>query len=29
MTGREELFKLLLSQEDPAALGRMLVYFDY
>jgi septal ring factor EnvC (AmiA/AmiB activator) len=29
MTGRGELFKLLLSQESPAALGRMLVYFDY
>jgi len=29
MTGREELFKLLLSQESPADLGRMLVYFDY
>jgi septal ring factor EnvC (AmiA/AmiB activator) len=29
MTGRQELFKLLLSQENPAALGRMLVYFDY
>ena len=29
MTGREELFQLLLSQESPAALGRMLVYFDY
>jgi septal ring factor EnvC (AmiA/AmiB activator) len=29
MTGREELFKLLLSQETPATLGRMLVYFDY
>jgi septal ring factor EnvC (AmiA/AmiB activator) len=29
MTGREELFRLLLSQESPAALGRMLVYFDY
>ena len=29
MTGREELFKLLLSQESPAILGRMLVYFDY
>lgn len=29
MTGRDELFKLLLSQESPAALGRMLVYFDY
>jgi septal ring factor EnvC (AmiA/AmiB activator) len=29
MTGREELFKLLLSQESPASLGRMLVYYDY
>jgi septal ring factor EnvC (AmiA/AmiB activator) len=29
MTGREELFKLLLSQESPAVLGRMLIYFDY
>jgi septal ring factor EnvC (AmiA/AmiB activator) len=29
MTGREELVKLLLSQESPAALGRMLVYYDY
>jgi septal ring factor EnvC (AmiA/AmiB activator) len=29
MAGRDELFKLLLSQESPAALGRMLVYFDY
>ena len=29
MTGQEELFKLLLSQESPATLGRMLVYFDY
>jgi septal ring factor EnvC (AmiA/AmiB activator) len=29
MTGREELFKLLLSQETPATLGRMLVYYDY
>jgi septal ring factor EnvC (AmiA/AmiB activator) len=29
MTGRDELFKLLLSQESPASLGRMLVYFDY
>ena len=27
--GREEQFKLLLSQEDPAALGRMLVYYAY
>jgi septal ring factor EnvC (AmiA/AmiB activator) len=29
MTGREELFKLLLSQESPASLGRMIVYYDY
>ena len=29
MTGREEIFKLLLSQESPANLGRMLVYYDY
>jgi septal ring factor EnvC (AmiA/AmiB activator) len=29
MTGRDELFKLVLSQESPATLGRMLVYFDY
>jgi len=29
MTGREELVKLLLSQESPATLGRMLVYYDY
>ena len=29
MTGREEVFKLLLSQERPASLGRMLVYYDY
>jgi murein hydrolase activator len=29
MNGREELFKLLLSQESPAGLGRMLVYYDY
>jgi septal ring factor EnvC (AmiA/AmiB activator) len=29
MTGRDELFKLLLSQENPASLGRMLVYYDY
>lgn len=27
--GREEQFKLLLSQEDPAALGRMLIYYSY
>ena len=29
VAGRDELFKLLLSQESPATLGRMLVYFDY
>jgi septal ring factor EnvC (AmiA/AmiB activator) len=29
MNGREELFKLVLSQESPATLGRMLVYYDY
>ena len=29
MTGRQEIFKLLLSQETPADLGRMLVYYDY
>jgi murein hydrolase activator len=29
MNGREELFKLLLSQESPASLGRMLVYYGY
>ncbi len=27
--GREEQFKLLLSQEDPATLGRMLIYYSY
>ena len=27
--GRQEQFKLLLSQEDPSALGRMLVYYSY
>jgi septal ring factor EnvC (AmiA/AmiB activator) len=29
MTGRQEILKLLLSQEDPADFGRMLVYYDY
>jgi len=29
MTGQQELFKLLFSQEDPADLGRMLVFYDY
>jgi murein hydrolase activator len=27
--GQAEQFKLLLSQEDPASLGRMLVYYSY
>jgi septal ring factor EnvC (AmiA/AmiB activator) len=29
MTGREEAFKLLLSQDSAAAVGRMLVYYEY
>lgn len=29
ISGRQEFLKLLLSQESPAALGRMLVYYDY
>ncbi len=29
MGGREEQVKLLLSQDDPAAFGRMLVYYSY
>jgi septal ring factor EnvC (AmiA/AmiB activator) len=29
VTGQEEHLKLLLSQKDPAALGRMLVYYSY
>lgn len=29
MTGRLELVRLLLSQDDPADFGRMLVYYDY
>ncbi len=29
MSGREEQVKLLLSQKDPAAFGRMLVYYSY
>ena len=29
ITGRAEVFKLLLSQESPTTLGRMLVYYDY
>lgn len=28
-TGRQEVFRLLLSQESPADLGRMLTYYDY
>lgn len=29
LAGREERLKLLLNQEDPARLGRMMVYYDY
>jgi septal ring factor EnvC (AmiA/AmiB activator) len=29
MNGRAELLKLVLSQQSPTSLGRMLVYFDY
>ena len=29
MTGRQELVKLVLSQESAADFGRMLVYYDY
>jgi septal ring factor EnvC (AmiA/AmiB activator) len=29
MSGREEQIKMLLSQEDPEAFGRMLVYYAY
>ncbi len=29
MGGRQEQFKLLLSQDDPAEFGRMLVYYAY
>lgn len=29
MSGRQEQFKILLSQDDPAAFGRMLVYYSY
>ena len=28
-TGRQERIKLLLNQEDPATLSRVLVYYDY
>ena len=29
MTGREELLKLVLNQESPAELGRMITWYDY
>ena len=29
ITGREEKLKLLLNQQDPATLGRVLAYYDY
>lgn len=29
MTGRQENLKLLLNQDSPARLGRMLVYYEY
>lgn len=29
MTGRQELFRLLLSQETPAGLGRMMAWYEY
>jgi septal ring factor EnvC (AmiA/AmiB activator) len=29
MTGRQEMLRLLLNQESPARLGRMVVYYDY
>jgi murein hydrolase activator len=29
INGRQEYLKMLLNQEDPEALGRMLVYFEY
>jgi septal ring factor EnvC (AmiA/AmiB activator) len=29
MTGRQEIARLLLSQQNPADVGRMLVYYDY
>ncbi len=28
-TGRQEYLKILLNQQDPAALGRILTYYDY
>ena len=29
VSGKQEYLKMLLNQEDPEALGRMLVYYDY
>ncbi len=29
MTGREELLKLVLNQESPSQLGRMVTYYDF
>ena len=29
LAGRREMLKLLLNQESPALLGRLLVYYDY
>jgi len=29
MTGRQETLKLMLNQEAPAELGRMMAYYDY
>jgi septal ring factor EnvC (AmiA/AmiB activator) len=29
MIGRQEYMKLILNQEDPAAVGRTMVYYDY
>lgn len=29
MMGRQEYFKILLNQEDPATVGRMITYYDY
>jgi len=29
ISGRQEYLKMLLNQEDPDALGRMLVFYDY
>ena len=29
VTGRQEVLKLLLNQQNPARLGRMVIYYDY